>query len=363
MQQRAAVGDRLAAGPAELLDDVGHRLGQHDVAGGDREPVAQPPHLAGGGVDRHRRGARAHAAARGLGDDAARAVDVQRASPASPRRSARRGRAAARAARTPAARGGRSRPSASPRRCGTPASRRPRASPPASAPPRSRRRPRRRWRRPGPARRRRRGAAPRAPTRRPPAPRTTRRPCRPSPPTPSHSSTRPPLAVLLGHQRPAQPQRGEEAAVAPARPGAALRRLEDHHARVRLALEHLPRRPHAGVAAADDHDVGVELLGQRRLRGRQPRLGDPPAVRVVLHAAASTARDLDVAQPARDVAADRVLGEARRQPGQPLEDREVGGRQVAQRVAALEEGDDAPAAALVGELDRAVGPSRGSRAR
>ena len=52
VQQRAPVGDRLAAGPAEPLDDVGHRLGQHDVAGGDREPVAQPPDLAGGGVDR-----------------------------------------------------------------------------------------------------------------------------------------------------------------------------------------------------------------------------------------------------------------------------------------------------------------------
>ena len=41
VQQRAAVGDRLAAGPAERLDHVGHRLRADDVARGHGEPVAQ----------------------------------------------------------------------------------------------------------------------------------------------------------------------------------------------------------------------------------------------------------------------------------------------------------------------------------
>ena len=41
VQQRAAVGDRLAAAPAQLVEHVGHRLGHHDVARGDGQAVAQ----------------------------------------------------------------------------------------------------------------------------------------------------------------------------------------------------------------------------------------------------------------------------------------------------------------------------------
>ena len=47
VHERAAVGDRLAAGPAELLEHVGHRLGEHDVRGGHGEPVAQRAHPRG----------------------------------------------------------------------------------------------------------------------------------------------------------------------------------------------------------------------------------------------------------------------------------------------------------------------------
>ena len=41
VQERAAVRDALAAGPADLLDHVGHRLGEHDVGRGDGEPPSQ----------------------------------------------------------------------------------------------------------------------------------------------------------------------------------------------------------------------------------------------------------------------------------------------------------------------------------
>ena len=43
VDQGAAVGDALAAGPADLLEQLGHRLGEDDVGGGDREPAAQRP--------------------------------------------------------------------------------------------------------------------------------------------------------------------------------------------------------------------------------------------------------------------------------------------------------------------------------
>ena len=128
----AAVGDALAAGPADLLEQVGHRLGEDDVGGGDGEPVAQRPAPAlGGAADREHRGAGAHRAAGGPRLDPVRA----------PSRSARTGErlvdldaappAAARAGRAPAAPAA---PSPSPgrrRRRGRPASgsaRRPRSA-------------------------------------------------------------------------------------------------------------------------------------------------------------------------------------------------------------------------------------------
>ena len=41
VDERAAVGDALAARPADPLDHVGHRLGEHDVRGGHRQPRPQ----------------------------------------------------------------------------------------------------------------------------------------------------------------------------------------------------------------------------------------------------------------------------------------------------------------------------------
>ena len=64
VEQGAAVGDALAAGPADLLQQVRDGLGEDDVGGGDRDPVAQrpprarrrPPHRQHGGAGADRAG-------------------------------------------------------------------------------------------------------------------------------------------------------------------------------------------------------------------------------------------------------------------------------------------------------------------
>jgi hypothetical protein len=58
---------------------------------------------------------------------------------------------------------------------------------------------------------------------------------------------------------------------------------DEHHAAVRCALEQLPRRPHAGVAAAEDHDVGGDVARRRGDRLRAARLAEPVPVGVVVH--------------------------------------------------------------------------------
>ena len=122
VDQRAAVGDALAAGPAELLDHVGHRLGQDDVRGGDGQPRAQLARSrARRGADRQHRRAGAHVAAgrsrrsprrrsRCAGDASAGRAR------ASARRRARRARSGAVAGRARAAPGGASRSRGSARR-------------------------------------------------------------------------------------------------------------------------------------------------------------------------------------------------------------------------------------------------------
>ncbi len=71
VDEGAAVGDRLAAGPADLLEHVGDRLGDDDVGGGDGEPAAQRAAAAfGGAADR---------------EDAARGADPGAGRGASPR--------------------------------------------------------------------------------------------------------------------------------------------------------------------------------------------------------------------------------------------------------------------------------------
>ena len=285
VQQRAPVGDRLAAAPAQLLDHVGHRLGQHDVAGGDREAVAQPPHLARGGVDRHRRGA-------------PRARCRPRSRP--PRR--RRGRRAARVTREPSKirTPRREQPLAQPERQPRGLDGRARARRHAGAEHRGvADRPRlglrqrdhvlavdgvRRWRRPARARRRRRGAAPRAATRRPPAPRRTRPPCRASPRTPrtarargarrtarsmfarySHSEERkPPLRPLGPVPQLRRPRASPRARSARAR-------APPTRSTCRCSRRRSPRRRRAAPPPAPAGPAAAA------------RLADPPAVRVVDH--------------------------------------------------------------------------------
>ena len=106
---------------------------QHDVAGGDGQPVAQRRQRAARRVDGHERGAGAHAAGRGLGDHAARRA-AQRADAAALVDARAAGERGARAARTRAGRDGRSRPCArtrAPRTTGEPI--RARAAGPSSA--------------------------------------------------------------------------------------------------------------------------------------------------------------------------------------------------------------------------------------
>ena len=88
------------------------------------------------------------------------------------------------------------------------------------------------------------------------------------------------VAEPLAQRRQVRPQRLAEPAVASARPVAAHVRLEDHDAR---AVAQLPGGPHPGVAAADDHDVGVDVTGGRRHRLRAAGLLQPVPVGVVVH--------------------------------------------------------------------------------
>ena len=370
VQQRAPVGDRLAAAPAELVEHVRHRLGADDVAGGDREPVAQRRQRPARRVDGEHRHARPDPpAARGR-DREPVGHRAHAGRPAALEDRARRGRAAARAARTPAAPGARSRSRARTRRRGTPASRS------APAPPR----------RPGRARvvavdrlgadavlrRRRRdaqlaaapvprvdalGLAPRADRvdrrARGVGPRGRRRLAvrrrAASGRLRSRLDTKPPL-------RPLGP--------CPQRPASSSTTRASGS-----ASSSVPGRPHAGVAAADHDDVGPRVALERREHGRAARLGDPEAVRVVQHqakcarSAAATAARSTSRSARRDVGADRVDRERRRQPGQPFEDREVGQREVQQRVAALEHRDDAARRTPRRRAPPRGRPARGSRAR
>ena len=96
---------------------------------------------------------------------------------------------------------------------------------------------------------------------------------------------RPVVAVALDERRQLVPPVRDEPAVAPGRPAAADVRLEQDDPRAGLQLGQPERRPQAGVAAADDDDVGRGRATQRRRgrgqvrrrgRFRGERLAQPP---------------------------------------------------------------------------------------
>ena len=64
--------------------------------------------------------------------------------------------------------------------------------------------------------------------------------------------------------RKAEPHLVHEAAVTPARPRPAALGLDQHDPRLRLQLRHEPCGPHARVAAPDDRHVGVDVAVERR---------------------------------------------------------------------------------------------------
>ena len=283
IDQRAAVGDALAAGPTDLLQQVGDRLGEDDVRGGDAEAVAQgaAPGLDGGADRQHRRAA-----------PAPQPPGVQASTPAGPSRSARTGvdsksstprraqalaqaqdqarrlhrrRVRVEGAGTEGRRGAAGRDLVRvqrPHRIG-------RAQlldrPPAPAP-RRRRGPRRS--RPGGSRRD-------GTRRRPPRSRRTRqsRRRRRSAARATASAASSPQRLRMRRQR--EPHHVAEAAVASTRAASAGVRLEHDDPSVRLQPLHVPGRPEAGEATADNDHVGVAVAVQRQAPARP--LPPPPA--------------------------------------------------------------------------------------
>ena len=286
VEQRAAVGDRLASRPAELLDHVGHRLRDDHVARRDgvREPEAVEADR--GAVHGEHRRPRPDAAERGDRDRVGRAG----AGRSSARGGGRPPRSPSREGRARAAQGGRSRDVrriAPPRkpaiaaaaqllgadRRGSPRGRRGRRTP-RSRRPRSRAAPRS-------SRRRACGAAryqASTPVRshHSPIPRTPRSDAR-------DDRERALVADAVAQDRQVVPQRRDEAAVPAARPVPGEPGLEHDDVERRLELLQLPRGPQPEVAAAHDHDVRGRVARERRRRLDRPGLLEPPAVPRVPH--------------------------------------------------------------------------------
>ena len=85
----------------------------------------------------------------------------------------------------------------------------------------------------------------------------------------------------LGQVIEALPPAVDEAAVSPRRPTTADVLLEQHDSGVRSPFVHEVGGPHAGIAAADDHDIGIGVHrqrgGWRRIALGGQRLAQPPA--------------------------------------------------------------------------------------
>src|SRR6185312_13144368 len=100
------------------------------------------------------------------------------------------------------------------------------------------------------------------------------------------------LAEHLDQRLELRPPREHEPAVAAAGAAAADVRLDDDDVEVGLALLQVEGRPQAGVAAADDDDVGpLRALGRWRVAARlaRERLDEPQrAARVTAHPPTTT---------------------------------------------------------------------------
>ena len=292
MEQRPAVGDRLSARPAELLDHIGDGLGQDDVARRDRMAEAEPREADRRAVDGEHGGRRAKTAAWRDGDrvsaeptdgrvlvQAHAGLDGLRAQPerepggvdrrGRPQdRAAEEARVAARAELVRADRAhlvGHAERRAGLDRVGRGAELRL-------------------------ARRdheRRRCAVP-------PVDRVPFAPL----PDPQHPALGragdgecPLVADTVAEDWQIVPERRDEAAVAPARPVPREPRFEDDDVARRLERLQLPGRPEAEVPAPDDHHVGAGVRLERRARLDRPGLLEPPAVPRVpqaLHGASLT---------------------------------------------------------------------------
>src|SRR5258708_11175578 len=82
-------------------------------------------------------------------------------------------------------------------------------------------------------------------------------------------------AVELGQPMQLVPPAAREPAVAAARAAATDVLLENRDPEVRIALRQEPRSPETGETAADDRDVGGDVLGEWRGRRARP---PPPGV-------------------------------------------------------------------------------------
>jgi hypothetical protein len=303
MEHRAAVRDRLAAGPADRLEHVGHGLGEHDVAGGHAQ---RPPERRDAGrrlVDGDDGCRRADAPAAGVRDDGlatlqpahARAlVDAHAAleqAPAQaegePRGLHRRGAA-------------QHRPAAEERRAAARGDLRWRQRHELVGGPKAART--RDGLRPGVVLRGRGGHEQVRRARVPGvdvlrlAPRADRVHRRVGG---AGERERRGVAGTGGHGPGLVPPAVDEAAVAPRGAEAAAVGLEHDDARARGPLEDVPRTPKAQVAAADHHDVGLDGLVERRQDGRGAGLADPVAVGVVPHGPAPTGPRAGRPRPAR----------------------------------------------------------------
>ena len=273
VEEHPAVGDRLAAGPADLGEQLGHGLGEHDVAAERRQQCGRaasspPPRRS------WRRRPPAHARSRAS----------YSSSPSSMRetlvRSCRRTPAASACGAAPARaapdarwrrRGRRRRAGRPAKNSGAPA-RRATAGPP---PPRRRARGRRpasgRGSRPARATSRRAAAHPRAARRR------ARERARPGWRRRRARDSECPLgSEHVAEAREARPVAVEEAAVPPAGADPATRGLEHDDVQRGLPPLQLERRPEAGEAAADDGDVGPRVALERGLLGIRRRVLEPP---------------------------------------------------------------------------------------